>query len=99
MTERGDNSEPIDQDQGTRHRIRVESELERRSAMSKHPIDHDRARGDAKVARQYSRIEREQAAGLTDPKVRAMTKAGQEAEIPDSRLTAFLKIDREQDDL
>jgi hypothetical protein len=66
--------------------------------MSKHPIDHDRARDDAKVARQFSRIEREQATGLSDPKVRAMTKAGHEADIPNVRLKAFLKIDREQDD-
>ncbi|MCH8167513.1 MAG: hypothetical protein IIC03_06240 [Proteobacteria bacterium] len=66
--------------------------------MSKHPIDHDRARDDAKVARQYSRIEREQADGLTDPGVRAMTRAGHETEAPDARLRAFLKFDRERDD-
>jgi len=66
--------------------------------MSKHPIDHDRARDDAKVAKQYSRIEREQADELTDPKVRAMTKAGQATEAPDARLRAFLKFDRERDD-
>ena len=29
--------------------------------MSKHPIDHDRARDDAKVAKEYARIERERA--------------------------------------
>jgi hypothetical protein len=50
------------------------------------------------VAKQYSRIEREQASGLTDPKVRAMTKAGHETEAPDARLRAFLKFDRERDD-
>ncbi len=66
--------------------------------MTKHPIDHDRARDDAKVAKQYSRIEREQADDLTDPKVRAMTKAGHETEADDARLRAFLKIDRKQDD-
>ena len=66
--------------------------------MSKHPIDHDRQRDDAQVARQYSRIEREKAGDLSDPKVRAMTKAGHETEAPDARLKAFLKIDREQDD-
>lgn len=66
--------------------------------MSKHPIDHDRARDDSKVAKQYSRIEREKAAELTDQKVRAMTKAERKAEAPDARLKAFLKIDREQDD-
>ncbi len=68
--------------------------------MNKHPIDHDRARDDAKVARQYSRIEREKADDLTDPKVRAMTRAAPEAgtETDETRLRAFLKIDREQDD-
>ncbi len=66
--------------------------------MTKHPIDHDRARDDSKVAKQYSRIEREQADDLTDPKVRAMTKAGHETEADDARLRAFLKIDRKQDD-
>lgn len=66
--------------------------------MSKHPIDHDRTRDDAKVAKQYSRIRREKAADLTDPKVRAMTKAGHEEEAPDTRLKAFLKIAREGGD-
>ena len=66
--------------------------------MSKHPIDHDRARDDAKVAKQFSRIEREQADDLTDPKVRAMNKAGHAPEAPDARLRAFLKFDRERDD-
>ena len=66
--------------------------------MRKHPIDHDRARDDAKVAEQYSRIERETADALTDPRVRAMTKAGHETEAPDVRLRAFLKFDRERDD-
>ncbi len=33
--------------------------------MSKHPIDHDRNRDDARVAKQYARIEREQADDLT----------------------------------
>jgi hypothetical protein len=68
--------------------------------MSKHPIDHDRARDDSTAARQYSRIEREKADDLTDPKVRAMTRATPEAgaETEDFRLRAFLKIDREQDD-
>ena len=98
MTEGSENPRRIDQDQGIRHRIGVESERERRLAMSKHPIDHDRARDDAKVARQYSRIEREQADELTDPKVRAMTRAGHETEAPDARLRAFLKIDREHGD-
>jgi hypothetical protein len=66
--------------------------------MTKHPIDHDRARDDSKVAKQYSRIEREQADDLTDAKVRAMAKAGHETEADDARLRAFLKIDRERDD-
>lgn len=68
--------------------------------MSKHPIDHDRARDDSKVAKQYSRIDREKAEDMTDPKVRAMTKAGRKAGAgaDDTRLRAFLKIDREQDD-
>ncbi len=68
--------------------------------MSKHPIDHDRARDDSKVAKQYSRIERENADDLTDPKVRAMTKITHEsgAGADETRLRAFLKIDREQDD-
>ncbi len=66
--------------------------------MSKHPIDHDRARDDSKVARQYSRIEREISDDLTDPGVRAMTKAGHAAEAGDTRLRAFLKFDREHDD-
>ncbi len=38
--------------------------------------DHDRARDDAKVAKEYARIEREQADKATDPKVKAMVKAG-----------------------
>ncbi len=58
--------------------------------MSKHPIDHDRARDDSKVARQYSRIEREQSYDLTDPKVRAMSKAGHETQAEDARLRTFL---------
>ena len=66
--------------------------------MSKHPIDHDRARDDSKVAKQYSRIAREKADVLTDPKVRAMTKAEHKTEALDARLKAFLKIEREQDD-
>jgi len=68
--------------------------------MSKHPIDHDRARDDAKVAKEYARIERQQDGGASDPKVRAMTKAAQ-ADIDDAeaaRLKAFLKIEREKRD-
>lgn len=68
--------------------------------MSKHPIDHDRARDDSKVAKEYARIERQKDGGASDPKVKAMTKAAQ----PDTsgteaaRLKAFLKIDRENRD-
>ena len=66
--------------------------------MTKHPIDHNRARDDSKVAKQYGRIEREKADKVTDPKVRAMTKAERAAEKSGTRLKAFLKIDREQND-
>ena len=68
--------------------------------MSKHPIDHDRARDDAKVAKEYARIEREKDGGASDPKVKAMTKAAQSG-TPDTeaaRLKAFLKIEREKSD-
>ena len=66
--------------------------------MSKHPIDHDRARDDAKVAKEYARIEREKGDDAKDPKVKAMTKAAHadEAETKDARVKAFLKIDREK---
>lgn len=66
--------------------------------MPKHPLDHDRSRDDSKVARQYTRIERETADEVTDPKVRAMAKTERQAEAPDARLKAFLKIEREQAD-
>ena len=68
--------------------------------MTKHPIDHDHTRDDSKVAKEYSRIEREKAADLTDPKVRAMTKAGHknETDADETRLRTFLKIDRKQTD-
>ena len=68
--------------------------------MSKHPIDHDHVRDNSQVAKQYSRIERETADKLTDPKVRAMAKAGHsdEAATEATRLRAFVKIDREQGD-
>jgi hypothetical protein len=68
--------------------------------MSKHPIDHDRARDDGKVAKEYARIERQQDRGTSDPKVKAMTKAAQ-ADIDDAeaaRLKAFVKIEREISD-
>jgi hypothetical protein len=65
--------------------------------MGKHPIDHDHERDDAKVAKEYSRIQREQAEDATDPKVQAMTKAAHKDEpaTTDTRLKKFLKIDRE----
>jgi len=68
--------------------------------MSKHPVDHDRGRDDAKVAKEYSRIEREQADRAADPKVRAMTKAAHSDEpaTGDARLKSFLKIDRQGND-
>jgi len=66
--------------------------------MSKHPLDHDRSRDDSQVAKQYSRIARETADDLTDPKVRVMTKAERAAEVTDTRLKAFLKIERERAD-
>jgi hypothetical protein len=66
--------------------------------MGRHPIDHDRNRDDGQVARQYTRIERENADTVTDPKVRAMAKSERPAEITDTRLKAFLKIEREQAD-
>jgi hypothetical protein len=66
--------------------------------MSKHPLDHDRSRNDSQVVKQYSRIARETADDLTDPKVRAMTKTERAAEATDARLKAFLKIEREQAD-
>jgi hypothetical protein len=68
--------------------------------MSKHPIDHDRDRDDAKVAKEYARIEREKGSGADDPRVRAMTKAAHadEPEANDARIKAFLKIDREKRD-
>lgn len=66
--------------------------------MTKHPLDHNRNRDDAKVVRQYSRIERESADDQTDPKIRAMAKAERAAEKSNARLKAFLKIDRKQVD-
>jgi len=68
--------------------------------MSKHPIDHDRDRDDAKVAKEYARIEREQGNAAQDPKVKAMTRAAHaaEGEADDARIKAFLKIDRQKDD-
>ena len=67
--------------------------------MSKHPIDHDRKRDDAKVAQKYAKIERKAAGEATDPKVKAMTKGARTSEnTPEagkSRMKAFLKIDRE----
>lgn len=65
--------------------------------MSKHPIDHDRKRDDAKVAKEYARIEREQGEELSDPKVQKMTRARAGDEATDSRMRAYLKIDREKE--
>jgi len=70
--------------------------------MSKHPIDHDRKRDDAKVAQKYAKIEREAAGEAGDPKVQAMTKGARASEntpaASKSRLKAFLKIEREHAD-
>jgi len=75
----------------------MESASQKEATMSKNLIDHDHERDDAKVAKEYSRIEREQAGDATDPKVQAMTKAAHsdEAATSDTRLKKFLKIDRE----
>jgi hypothetical protein len=72
----------------------------RRPMMSKHPIDHDHKRDDAKVAKEYARIEREHGAETADPKVRAMTKGAHaaEGEADATRVKAFLKIDRQKDE-
>ncbi len=66
--------------------------------MSKHPIDHDRARDDGKVAKQYVRIEREQAGEAVDPKVRQLTKDAHkdEGKASAARVKRFLKIEREK---
>lgn len=70
--------------------------------MSKHPIDHDRRRGDAKVAQKYAKIEREVAGEASDPKVQAMNKGARAGEktpgAGKSRMKAFLKIERESAD-
>ena len=70
--------------------------------MSKHPIDHDRNRDDAKVAKAYSRIERENAGDAGDPKVKVLTKSTRQAEntteAGGERVKKFLKIDRETSD-
>ena len=67
--------------------------------MSKHPIDHDRKRDDAKVAEKYAKIERKAAGESADPKVQAMSKGARAAEntadAGKARLKAFLKIERE----
>jgi hypothetical protein len=70
----------------------------RRPAMSKHPIDHDRARDDGKVAKEYARIDREQAEDVTDPKVRQMTRDAHrdEGKADNARVQKFLKIDRQK---
>jgi hypothetical protein len=68
--------------------------------MSKHPIDHDHICDDGKVVGKYSRIEREQADDMTDPKVRAMIKAERDAvaESDIARLKSYMRIDRKRHD-
>ena len=65
--------------------------------MCRHVIDHSRARDDSKVAREYSRIEREQADAMSDPKVRAMTRGAHkdESKAIVTRLREFLRIERQ----
>lgn len=66
--------------------------------MSKHPIDHDHKRDDGKVAKEFTRIEREQGDEAADPKVRAMNKGAHadEGEADAARMKAFLKINRQR---
>lgn len=68
--------------------------------MGKHPIDQPRGR-DAKVAREYARVERKQAEPTSDPKVKAMTRAahGDEDKSLVSRIRKFLKIDRQKTEI
>lgn len=74
------------------------AEAQKEVEMSKHPLDHDHDRDEASVAKKYAQIEREQADQVTDPKVRAMTKAGHSDEEKSlaSRIKKFLKIDRQR---
>lgn len=67
--------------------------------MGKNPIDRDRHR-DSRPAREYARVEREQADPITDPKVRAMTRAAHsdEGKAEPSRLRKFLNILRQSPD-
>ena len=64
--------------------------------MGKHPIDHGRNGDDAKAAEEYARIEREHAEPITDPKVKAMTKAAHrdEERTASTRLKKFVEIER-----
>lgn len=64
--------------------------------MGKHPIDHDR-NGDSKAAREYARVEREQAEPMSDPKIKSMTRSAHSDEDKSllTRLRKFLNIDRQ----
>ena len=62
--------------------------------MAKHPIDHKR-KGSSKGAKEYARVEREQADPMTDPKVKAMTKAS-EKDKPAGRAKKYAQVEREQ---
>ena len=64
--------------------------------MGKHPIDHDRSR-DSRAAREYARVEREQADPMTDPKVKAMTKTTEKEEAA-KRAKKYARVEREQAD-
>lgn len=62
--------------------------------MGKHPIDRDRPR-DAKVAKEYARVERAQADPATSSKVKAMAKASRQDDTS-SETREFARIEREQ---
>ena len=66
--------------------------------MGKHPIDHADEGEEAKVAEEYTRIERERAEPITDPKVKALTRAAHrdEPKAAATRLKKFVKIEREK---
>ena len=64
--------------------------------MGKHPIDHER-NGESQAAREYARVEREQANPMSDPKVKAMTKSAETEEGAD-RAKKYARVEREQAD-
>ena len=62
--------------------------------MARHPIDHDRRPTVGTRAKQYARIDRETGDGLSDPKVKAMTRRTPEEHGDGARIREYLKIDR-----